>query len=206
MKIKALNPTTLATLGIALCAASMLVPWFAFQRDKDIRLIIEPAPGFTASGYTEKRPWWGGLPPEGGVCHHVSAHLTVTYHSHLSRVEVALVRWSERVASVFTALDILTWTGLSGWWLVRRRTRWRAILLSAFACGLGTLFVLYLVGFPAVGNACLGGAHPLEFETVTLQRVGLLPVGPLLLALGTLLEVAAITLTVWTRRTSANAL
>jgi hypothetical protein len=206
MKIKPLSVVASATLGIVLCGASMLVPWFAFQRDRDLPLIVEPAPGYTASGHTEKRPWWGSLPPEGGVCHHLLAHLTVTYHSRLSGVEVTLVRWSERTAAAFTILDILAWAGLLGWWLVRRRTRWWAMLLSAFACSLATLFVIYQAGLSAVGNACLGGIHPLELETVTLQRVSLLPAGPLLLALGTAFEAVAIVLfiQIWRRTKSSS--
>jgi hypothetical protein len=199
--------TLLATVGIGLGIASLLVPWFAFRRDKAILLIEEPALGFAASGDVEKRPWWGALPPEGGTCYHLRAARTVVYDSRLSDVEVAMVHWGGRVASVLMFVNVLAWLGVFGGGIGHYNLRPWVLLLLVFSCVLVALFVPCSVIFSVVGNACLGerkGALSIVPERVILQEVSLLRVGPLLLASGTMLEVAAVVLVIWARRRLAG--
>jgi hypothetical protein len=198
--------TLLATVGIGLSVASLLIPWFAFQRDEAVLLILRPALGFDADGTVEKRPWWGALPPEGGTCRHPRASRTVVYESHLSDRQIALVRWGGRAASLFTLLDVLAWMVVFAGGMRCRRLYSQAMaavaVLVALVCAVIALFVPCSVIF-AIGNACWGTSaivHAEVPERIAIQGVSLLPGGLLSLAAGTALEAAALALTVRARR------
>ncbi len=210
MRLNTIGPITVATTALMCSVVSLLVPWFACERDQEPSLVREPAIAFKNYVFSDERPWWGDMPlssddwcyPRSGSYNPASGYQDIRYRSDFSADKIALVRHVKHTATVFTVLDILAWAGSLILWAAHRKPGAWMVLTWAFVVGLFLSLALTMVIWSWVQNFC-NRTMAIMWEThrissfitgveITLQEIYLLPAGPALLVAGTLLQGIAI--------------